>query len=307
MGYANDGPLTWVAECRVPWEPPSPTRLAIAEWMIAHGSDVHQGGNGPLLRAALHRDRIPMMQLLVDHGAHVNALWHGLYPILFAPCETLEEESLQWLLRHGADPDCRKAPGATLTTALDYLLGSYIRHPERLARCIDVLLAAGGTTRYSEPVLLPLLSHRNDQLRETLEGDPTLVHQRFAEWDFGTTGGRMLTLKGGTLLHAAAEFSNIEALRLLVELGADVDAPAAIHEEGLGGQTALFHAATQRNDLGLETTRFLLSHGADPQRRARVPGAYDREAEVLECSVIEYATRFPGSESLTLQLLRSWR
>ena len=53
IGYGKDGPLTWVAECRVPWEPPSPVRLAMAEWMIANGSDVHQGGDGPLMRAAL--------------------------------------------------------------------------------------------------------------------------------------------------------------------------------------------------------------------------------------------------------------
>ena len=30
LGYGKDGPLTWVAECRVPWEPPSPARLAMA-------------------------------------------------------------------------------------------------------------------------------------------------------------------------------------------------------------------------------------------------------------------------------------
>ena len=30
LGYGKDGPLTWVAECRVPWEPPSPERLARA-------------------------------------------------------------------------------------------------------------------------------------------------------------------------------------------------------------------------------------------------------------------------------------
>jgi hypothetical protein len=39
LGYGKDGPLTWVAECRVPWEPPSPGRLAMAEWMLTHGSD----------------------------------------------------------------------------------------------------------------------------------------------------------------------------------------------------------------------------------------------------------------------------
>src|SRR6202047_5638035 len=53
LGYGKNGPLTWVAECRVPWEAPGPARLAMAEWMIAHGSDVHQGGDGPPVRAAL--------------------------------------------------------------------------------------------------------------------------------------------------------------------------------------------------------------------------------------------------------------
>lgn len=48
LGYGKDGPLTWVAECRVPWESPSPVRLAMAEWMITQGSDVHQGGTDPL-------------------------------------------------------------------------------------------------------------------------------------------------------------------------------------------------------------------------------------------------------------------
>jgi hypothetical protein len=86
IGYGKDGPLTWVAECRVPRQSPSSTRLAMARWMIEHGSDVHQGGDGPLMRAALNGDRIPMMELLVSHGADVNALWHGHFPIIFAPC-----------------------------------------------------------------------------------------------------------------------------------------------------------------------------------------------------------------------------
>ena len=30
LGYGQDGPLTWVAECRVPWAPPSPARLEMA-------------------------------------------------------------------------------------------------------------------------------------------------------------------------------------------------------------------------------------------------------------------------------------
>ena len=48
LGYGKDGPLSWVAECRIPWEPPSPTRLAMAQWMIDHGSDPNEGSGGPL-------------------------------------------------------------------------------------------------------------------------------------------------------------------------------------------------------------------------------------------------------------------
>src|SRR5580704_376728 len=36
LGYNKNGPLTWVAECRVPWEPPGSQRLAMANWMIDH-------------------------------------------------------------------------------------------------------------------------------------------------------------------------------------------------------------------------------------------------------------------------------
>jgi len=96
LGYNKNGPLTWVAECRVPWEPPSATRLAMAEWMIEHGSDVHQGGDGPLMRAALVGHRAPMMELLVSRGADVNAQWNGYFPIIFAPCETVEPIPLKW-------------------------------------------------------------------------------------------------------------------------------------------------------------------------------------------------------------------
>src|SRR5215467_7099045 len=161
LGYGKNGPLTWVAECRIPWGPPSPERLAIARWMIENGSDVHQGGDGPLMRAALNGDRVPMMELLVSHGANVNAEWNGDFPIIFAACEAVDPVALKWLLDHGADPNCVKrpqSPGAQSwtfqpgrqITALDYLIGTYVRSPD-LGSCIDLLRAAGGTTRYDLP------------------------------------------------------------------------------------------------------------------------------------------------------------
>ena len=300
LGYAKNGPLTWVAECRVPWEPPSPVRLAMAKWMIENGSDVHQGGDGPLMRAALNGDRIPMMELLLSYGANVNAEWNGDFPIIFAACEALDPAALKWLLDRGANPNCSGDLRNPVTrgtlygrgTALDYVIGTYERSPERLSACIDVLLDAGGTTRYNAPGVLDVLRRHMGQLTEQLDADPELVHRRFPELDCGSTGGRRLVLQGATLLHVAAEFGNVEAARLLLDRGADVNARATVDDAGIGGQTAIFHAVTQFGDRGLPMAQLLVERGADLTLRVKLPGHYERLDEVVECTPLGYALRF---------------
>jgi ankyrin repeat protein len=303
LGYDKNGPLTWVAECRVPWEPPRPERLAMAKWMIENGSDVHQGGEGPLMRAALFGHRIPMMELLASYGADVNAEWNGYFPIIFAPCETVEPKPIKWLLDHGANPNCanpnRKYPG----TALDYVIATYGRSPQ-LGACIDILLDAGGISKYNEPSVLDLLRGRLDLLAEHLDADPTLVHRRFPDLDFGVTGARRLTLHGATLLHVAAEYGNLEAATLLLNRGADVNVRAPVEDSGLGGQTPIFHAVTQYSDWGLPVAQFLVERGADLSVRVKLPGHYERPSEVVECTPLGYALRFPGQESKTVAFLR---
>jgi len=305
LGYGKDGPLTWVAECRVPWESPSPARLAMATWMLEHGSDVHQGGDGPLMRAALNGYRIPMMELLVSHGADVNALWHGHFPIIFAPCESLDPAALKWLLDHGANPNCRdheyKISGHSYPgTALDYLIASYARSAQRLSTCIDILLEAGGVTKYDAPGMLELLRGRHDRLTEQVDADPALVGRRFSELDCGMTGGRSLTLQGATLLHVAAEYGGLEAAALLLDRGADVNARATVDEAGIGGQTAIFHAVTQFDDGGLPVTQLLVERGADLGVRVRLPGDYERPGEIVECTALGYALLFGGARTVTL-------
>jgi ankyrin repeat protein len=309
IGYGKDGPLTWVAECRVPWEAPSETRLAMAEWMIAHGSDVHRGGDAPLMRAALNGERTRMMSLLVDHGADVNAAWHGHFPIIFAPCETVDPVALGWLLDHGADPNCgakrwRSSSYSEPGTALDCVIASYVRHAERLRACIDRLLDADGKTGFDAPGVLSILRGRIGELVERLEADRDLVSPRFPELDFGVTGERLLTLRGATLLHVAAEYGVLDAARALLDRGADVNARAMIDAAGTGGQTAIFHAATQFGDTGLPMVRLLLERGADLSVRAKLPGHYEREGEVVECTPLGYALLFPEGANPVVALLR---
>ncbi len=118
--------------------------VAIAGALLSvHAELRHWVVTDVLLQEVAHRGRVPMMELLVRHGADVNGLRWGWFPALFTPCENLEPEPLQWLLDHGADPNrgILKEPG----TALDYTIQTYPRDPRRLAACIELLRAAGAT------------------------------------------------------------------------------------------------------------------------------------------------------------------
>jgi hypothetical protein len=248
-----------------------------------------------------------MMDLLTAHGADVNARWNGSFPILFAPCETVDPTAIKWLLEHGADPNTRGSQGET---ALDYLLESYVRSSD-LTMCIDVLMSAGGGTRYDMPGVLDVVRGRLDRVRARLEETPELIHRPLPELRFGATGARRMVLRGATLLHLAAEFGNPDAAQLLIAKGADVNVRATVDEHGIGGQTPIYHAVTQFNDFGLAVTRVLLEAGADLLVRARLPGSYENADEVVDCTPLEYAQRFPGSASpgandKTLHLLTEW-
>ena len=153
--------------------------------------------------------------------------------------------------------------------------------------------------------MLQLLGGRLESLAELIDGDPALVNKRFSELDCGMTGGRELTLRGGTLLHVAAEYCYVEAAALLLDRGADVNARATVGEAGVGGHTALFHAVTQFDDGGLPVTQLLVERGADLAVRVKLPGNYERPGEIVECTALGYALRFGGSpQRRTVTLLR---
>jgi ankyrin repeat protein len=135
-----------------------------------------------------------------------------------------------------------------------------------------------------------------------------LVRWQFDELEIGATGGRTLTLRGATLLHVAAEYGNVVAVKLLLERGADVNVQAKVDENGVGGQTPIFHAVTQFWNYGLPVARLLVEQGADLGVRVKLPGHYERAGEVVECTALGYAELFPGGhmgmENKCVALLR---
>ena len=269
LGYNKNGPLTWAAECR--GVPCSPERLAIARWMLEHGSDVHQGGDGPLMRAAMSDERIPMMELLVEHGANVNAQWDGRYPIICAPCECLAPGVLKWLIAHGADID---VASADYGNCVQMLVCTYSREPEGKHACLEVFAEAG----FKFPDTAPMAIHRGriDLLEACLEREPGLLDRRFAEAEIypaelgikARDGLHCAPLNGGTLLHIAVEYQEEAMTAWLIERGADVNARAAIDADGFGGHTPLFHTAVTLPPRTDKLARLLLAGGADPNLRA---------------------------------------
>jgi ankyrin repeat protein len=273
LGYGESGPLTWVAECRVPREAPSEARLAMARWMIENGSDVHQGGDGPLMRAALADIRLPMMELLVAHGANVNALWGGSYPIIWAACETLAPRALKWLLDHGADPQLATREYGNPVTML---ICTYTRNAKGKNACLEVFADAG----FDLPDTPAMAFHRGriDLLDAHLARDPSLLEHRFAESEIfpaelGIEPGEGLhvtPVSGGTLLHLAIEYDDIDVAQWLIDRGADVNATTALDAEGFGGHTPLFHTVVTLAAPDDSKARLLLERGADPNARATI-------------------------------------
>ncbi|MCX6379167.1 MAG: ankyrin repeat domain-containing protein [Armatimonadetes bacterium] len=270
MGYGNDGPLTWVAECRVPRRAPTEVRLEMARWMLENGSEVHQGGDGPLMRAALVDHRLPMMELLVRYGADVNALWHGRYPIIFAPCETLAPEALRWLLAHGAN----LTPPSQHGSPVAMLIGTYSRNPLGKHACLEVMVEAG----FALPDTPAMALHRGspDLLQKHLDRDRQILNNQFTgeeiyPQELGLKADECLTatpIEGSTLLHLAMEYDDRTIARWLLERGADPNAHARVDSEGFGGHTPMFHAVVSLGDRSDAKARLLLAHGAEPNARA---------------------------------------
>jgi len=288
----------------------------------------------PLSYAAnLRRDRI--IRLLYDLGARdleyaldravlqsrveTAAMLHEMLGKPAPPADalggaayTLSVPGTEFLLKIGV------MIGQGSATPVETVIGSDSRRPADKRRILE-LYAEHGYVFPNTPIMA---FHRGrfDLLEQHLERDSKLLSRQFAiDEIFPLDAGCQhppyqamgTPVDGGTLLHLAVYWDELDMATWLLDRGADPNARAAIDADGFGGYTPLFNSvvsqaafwinyargrAPQPTDAAF--TRMLLDRGADPGVRASIrmrlgAGHGDpRLREFRDVTPLEWGRRF---------------
>jgi ankyrin repeat protein len=247
--------------------------MPLVETLLDAGADPNDGVTLPLAASA---GDIPVLELLLAHGADVDQAWAtdgstSLYAILGW---SRTPAGAVWLLEHGADPnvvfrDNGETPMHAAARGWEVSLGRVLlahgadigrpradgRTPYAVAELsgnralADWLLEQGASPELSESDRLVAACSRGDRVagEALLASHPTLRDQ--------------ITEDHYTAFHQAAERGDLKALEAMLACGFDPNRPDA----GIG-KTALHSAAMAGWP---EAVRLLLTHGASVNVRDR--------------------------------------
>jgi len=198
---------------------------------------------------------------------------------LLLAIETLSEGDIRAVLDAGLDP---RAP-IQGKVPVQWLTEMYLRS-DSFTACLRLLLERGA--RIEDPVLVPVLLNDAEDLAKALDANPHLVAHRT------NLVSSFTPLLGATLLHVAAEYGHLEAARTLIQKGADVNARAAMNDQGFNGHTPLFHTVNSWRNRSQPVLRLLLAAGA--RCDVRLPGlvwgaGFEWETTFFEVTPISYA------------------
>jgi hypothetical protein len=280
-------------------------QLVLAHPRLLHEHALIRDSNwGPPLSYAANLGRDRMIRMLHDLGA-TDLEWAFGRATLQGQIATAR---MLHAMRGAPRPpaDALGGPAYTLSdsgTALLFELGAQVRDPngQRLAP-VDVVLETDSRNPPAKHRILELyVQHglelpdtptmalhrgRIDLLEDHLRRDPELLQRTFTHQEFyppalGCHDEVLAThgtpLAGATLLHACADYDEIEIARWLLERGMHVDAKAAVDDSGFGGHTALFATVVSQPNFWMNYggkpqvapfTQLLLDQGADPNARA---------------------------------------
>lgn len=198
---------------------------------------------------------------------------------LLGAIELHSVEEIRQILDDGFDVRTR-IDGRSLVT---HLTEMYFRS-DQFPGCLRLLLDRGA--ELDDPRIAPVLLNDADGLSKALRDDPSLVRHR------ASMVSAFSPLIGASLLHVAAEFGNLQAARVLLENGADVNAIADVDEHGLNGHTPLFHTVNSIANRSAPLMQLLLDAGARVD--VRLPGivwgkGMEWETTLFDVTPISYA------------------
>ena len=252
-------------------------------------------------RALLHGD-IETAQWLHEQGA---AFTPG---IIMGSCETLNDRGFGFLDDAGAP--LADGKGDTLA-ALAMVLETYSRHPAGKHAILQRFRARG--CHWADTPMMAFHGGDLDRLKQYFQHDPQLIHRRFSYreiyplelgcHDDLRSGLHGTPIDGATLLHLSIDFDERDIFDWLLERGADVNAPAAVDQDGFGGHTPLFNAVvSDAYACGRQRDAYmvhrLLALGADTRVRVSLKKYLDWRDEpgwhtALDVTPLEWAAGFP--------------
>ncbi|HTR28670.1 MAG TPA: ankyrin repeat domain-containing protein [Puia sp.] len=173
------------------------------------------------------------------------------YSKLLGDFEIHSVEGIRQYFAEGGSPN-EQHNGIPLFTSL---VEMYLRSP-RFSDCVRVFIENG--LEYDDPALLAVLANDAPALERLIETNLHLVDKTYDRFNNPFT-----PLTGATLLHFCAEFNHVACGEVLLNYGADVNAPAARDQYGFGGHTPVFHTVCQILNNSESMLHFLLRSSAD--------------------------------------------
>jgi ankyrin repeat protein len=137
-----------------------------------------------------------------------------------------------------------------------------------------------------DPLLEAMLLDDDARLRELLQQEPQNRAKRF-QLECAYT-----PLHGVLPLHVCAEYNRVKCARALLDAGANVNGRAEFDGEGLGGQTAEFHAVNSNGNYCRPVMEVLVEARADLglQLKGLVwAKGFEWETTILDVTPISYA------------------
>ena len=216
--------------------------------LLAAGANVNDaspdGMNTVVLASRSNHEKLA--QLLVDSGADPNAAGAG-YTALHAAVLMSQADLVKTLLAHGANPDAPLTRGTPVRRG-----GEDLVLPDELIGATPFMLAAKFT---DVPIMKLLAAAGADPKIPMRSGATPLMAASGFGWGGGTTRRGIDTFANfGTAVDPQAEQSTIEAVKILLDMGINVNSadPA--------GNTALFGAVSKGMN---RVVQFLVANGAD--------------------------------------------